>query len=162
VTIGDNCLPGYDISAAETVVVWFRNKKTELIMKTLLFVLFIAAVIQQPAAAKPHTPAEKRMLQAYAQNLNEENTGVVVSSMIHMMAYVKKHPETRVESWFAGLAKLMRDPSPAIQERAYLTLSALADRRILLEIKQVDDEHAEAVFVFIAKKIEHRKTVAAL
>jgi hypothetical protein len=56
----------------------------------------------------------------------------------------------------------MRDPDVEIRERAYLTLSAIADRRMLAALPSITEENAGQTFQTIAKALGFRNHIVLM
>lgn len=129
-------------------------------MKTLLSFLAFSLIIQVDGiqAQRKQTSVEKAVAN-YTANLQNDNHGAVFSSMIQLMAFTKKHPEAKLEASYAALVRLMHSGSADVREYAFLTLSALLDKRMLFSMERISDEYAPEVFGEIAYALGYRQIV---
>ncbi len=133
-------------------------------MKTLLLIILFTIAAQQADGQllKKQIRRESQAVAAYTANLAQDNTGVVVSSMVQLMAWVQRHPNAKTDAVYGELAKLMHDPDMEVRERAYLTLSALADRRMLVALPAITEENAGQTFQQIAKALGFRNHIVLM
>lgn len=118
-------------------------------MKTLIISFAAALAINTLGYAQPQAMSEKRQQKAYenyADNLRQENDGVVESSMYYLIKFAYNYGKGDMHTIELALFDAASHKNPKIRMKAFVTMQVVQDHTRLPNDLNFDDEHQDDLF----------------